>query len=148
MSSSTDSNNSDNDSNFSTSELEYESDENCMYGNEPEYTREELLELGEISDEDESDDSDADSSLLDNSRLENLHWCSCGNCDVMETLMECRCCKESRDLLGEKLDLNSCITENSHFKDVCLQPHVLEAAYMQNRRHNKRYSNINTVSNR
>ena len=60
----------------SGSELEYESDENCMYGNELEYTPEELLDMGEATDDfADSEDSDADSSLLDNSRLENLHWC-------------------------------------------------------------------------
>ena len=130
---------------------EYE--ENCLYGNEPEYTEEELTALGITleSDEEEMVDSDAseeDETVLSSSRLENLHWCRCTKCVIMETLPESRCCKEFHELLGEKLNSVNCVTENPRFKAVCLQSDVLETAYIQNRRYNNRNSNVSTVSNR
>ena len=57
----------------------------CMYGNEPEYTTEEMRLLNIESD---NEDSEEETNELDSSRLENLHWCSCLNCTVMPTFAE------------------------------------------------------------
>ena len=146
---------SESDDNANVSVAEYESDEeewteHCMYGNEPEYSAQEMLAMA-VDESQESSGTDSDDSYnsmldLDSSRMENLHWCRCTNCDVMDTLQECRCCKEFQELLvDDKFESINCITEHPHFNDICLQTHVLEAAYMQNRRYNNRYNIVNTT---
>lgn len=125
----------------------------CMYGNEPEYTVSELAQMGvhdEYNDDnDDDDDRDVeDDDDLENSRLINLHWCGCGQCQIMPTLIESKCCKEFSHLLGNKLDGVMCITNNEHFADICLKTHVLETAYMQNRRYNNKFTDVTTINNR
>ena len=145
----------DSEENDSFSDYDYRSDENCMYGNEPEYTQEELTALGislesddDIEMVDTEEDEEEDENALSSSRVENLHWCRCTKCDLMETLAESRCCNEFKELLDEKLNSVTCITENPSFMAVCLRSDVLETAYMQNRRYNKRNSNVTTITNR
>ena len=70
-----------NDSTFHSSDdsegEEEEHEPQCMYGNEPEYSREEmrLLESQAVSDGDDNSDDEHDDA--ESSRLENLHWCAC-----------------------------------------------------------------------
>lgn len=73
----------------------------------------------DISTDDESDD------LLDNSRMENLHWCGCGNCDIMATLIECECCSEN-EAVGSKMGEARCIVNSGSFDKMCRDPEVLE----------------------
>ena len=40
---------------------------------------------------------------LDSSRLENLHWCTCGQYCVMSSLIESKCCRECSISLEGKL---------------------------------------------
>ena len=117
----------------------------CMYGNEPEYTTEEMRLLNIESD---NEDSEEETNELDSSRLENLHWCSCLNCTVMPTFAESVCCREFADTLGDKLSGKKCITENTHFEAVCLNPDVLETAFIQIRRYNKKSSDIKKMNNK
>ena len=137
----------DSNSDVYVSDESYESDQNCMYGNEPEYTAEELNNMI-LSDTSNHSESEEEGSDLDSSRLENLHSCTCTNCTIMPTLPESKCCKEFSQLLKEKLDSFNCITENQHFTDICLQKHILETAYIQNRRYNNKFADIKTVGNK
>ena len=82
-------------------------------------------------------------------RLENLYWCSCSSCQLMPSAIECRCCKEFQNILGEKLAKNiNCVTQNSHFTDICIRRHVLETAYVQRRRYMKNYKEIKSLRNK
>ena len=121
----------------------------CMYGNEPQYTAEELRNM-DLSSPGDSEDSDSDDeNHLDSSRLENLHWCGCGKCQIMPTLIESKCCKEFAELLGDKIPgRGKCITENEHFPDACLKTHILEWAYIQNRRYHNKFTETASISNR
>ena len=38
------------------------------------------------------------------SRLDNLNWCKCRKCVVMETNLECNCCQELNEVSDEKLE--------------------------------------------
>ena len=91
---------------------------------EPEYTKEELkrMESKKRKAPNTSSSPSTDEDDLDNSRLENLHWCKCGQCIIfLETsLRECVCCKEYSDLLGGKLNDIRCISYHDEFKTLCL----------------------------
>ena len=63
-----------------------------------------------------------------------------------ETFAESVCCREFVDTLGDKLSGKKCITENTHF-EVCLNPDVLETAFIQIRRYNKKSSDIKKMNN-
>ena len=76
---------------------------------------------------------DNDGTNSDHRRLENLDWCSCDNCVIMPNLLESKCCKEFGSLLGDKLV--TCITDNEHFVDICIEKDVLESAYIHNQRY-------------
>ena len=118
-------------------------DQLCLYGNEPEYNDDEIQNIDDSSGE--TDDSEEEMQL-DSSRLENLHWCTCKNCGIMPTLVESKCCKEFRGMLGDKLE--TCITLNPHFPDMCLKKHILDAAYIQNRRYHGKFTDIKLISNK
>ena len=119
-----------------------------FYGCEPEYTE---GELKAILSEAENENSNTSSSEceLDSSRLENLHWCRCRNCVIglTFTIDECKCCKEC-NILTEKLEGISCITEHEEFKNLILNPTVLELAYITRRRHNNNYKDFTKISNK
>ena len=75
------------------------------YLNEPEYTNEELAKL-HLNEEGEISDVFTDSKM-DSSRLENLNWCSYGICVLRKNnlkLEKCKCLKETKSLLNEKLE--------------------------------------------
>ena len=56
------------------------------YSNEPEYSKTEL-EAMKFSDNESGDTSCSDDEM-DSSCLENMHWCSCGECTIMPSLVE------------------------------------------------------------
>ena len=70
----------------------------CLYGNEPEYTAAELSQMNEELSETSLSDSSEDEDL-DNSRLINLHWCGCGKCQIMPTLIESKLTNSSHNTL-------------------------------------------------
>ncbi len=57
-------------------------------------------------------------------RKGNVEWCRCGNCRVVDTENESRCCKD--DVPCEFSD-EACICMNDNFATVCLHPEVLKA---------------------
>lgn len=141
--------------NGSTSESEEDENEEGlgMYGNEPEYSDAEMLRARDENNENEGDigneedESDAESVDLDSSRLENMHWCCCRNCDIMPTVMESKCCMEFERLLGAKLE-NGCVTSHPHFEDVALKEHILETSFIQHRRYHNNFVNVAGMSDK
>ena len=90
------------------------------YTCEPEYAKEELEKLGIKTFESDDDivSSDDSSDDLDSSRLENLHWCTCGHCRIMPSLVESKCCRECANLLEDKLDNVKCVCEHEEFETL------------------------------
>ena len=115
------------------------------YSNEPEYSKTEL-EAMKFSDN-ESGNSNCSDDEMDSSRLENMHWCSCGECTIILSLVESTCCKESSSLLGDKLDDINCITQNKDFKILCLNPNVLDTSFIH-RRYQKNFKQFKSMNNR
>ena len=64
-----------------------------LYSNEPEYGEEEIKRRKTENSNNYTATSSDDE--FESSRLENLHWCSCGNCIIgyTMTLNECKCCR-------------------------------------------------------
>ena len=117
----------------STDEMEecsstsYDSDEDWEYEGksgytcEPEYTKTELEKLGIKaieSDGEEVSSNDSSDEDLDSSRLENLHWCTCGHCCIIPSLVESKCCRECANLLEDKLDHLKCVAEHEEFETL------------------------------
>ena len=72
------------------------------YQREPEYSNEELKKLGLLQPNAESDESqESEEEEADSSRIENLHWCTCGECVLMPSLVESKCCRECPNLLED-----------------------------------------------
>ena len=90
------------------------------YTCEPEYAKEELEKLGIKTFESDDDivSSDDSSDDLDSSRLENLHWCTCGHCRIMPSLVESKCCRECANLLEDKLDNVKCVCQHEEFETL------------------------------
>ena len=95
---------------------------------EPEYAEGEtppLLEQEHIHQVD-------DSSSEEENRLHDLEsWCDCGNCEIMITERECRCCFETRGLAQHLRTGIGCITNHEDFNAVCLTRGVLEMLVRQ-----------------
>nr|XP_054763270.1 uncharacterized protein LOC129269815 [Lytechinus pictus] len=68
-------------------------------------------------------------------RLGNNNWCLCsGGCQAMPRVVESYCCKEVAQVVAmmdqyTAAELN-CITEHPGFEGVCLNPWVLDTAYL------------------
>lgn len=60
-------------------------------------------------------------------RKDNTNWCSCGNCQKMDTEVECKCCRDSDEVPDDYFGGKQCINETEHFKQVCLTREVLRA---------------------
>ena len=66
--------------------------------------------------------------------------CVCGNCQVMDSNEECKCCTEIKEMRGkneevvehkEAKEVPLCITQHPGFEAVCLNHWVLQAAWYQ-----------------
>ncbi|XP_063959511.1 uncharacterized protein LOC129267461 [Lytechinus pictus] len=63
-------------------------------------------------------ESNVDDDEPDQYRRESSRWCSCGNCPVMETDVECLCCRELKRC--REIQTNGCIIDSNRFKFLCL----------------------------
>ncbi|XP_063447171.1 uncharacterized protein LOC134726687 [Mytilus trossulus] len=111
-------------SDVSSSQSETNFDECGQFGYilEPEYTEEELQQI-------EAEETSRQQDIINNPRKFDTNWCSCKNCIVMPLPAECFCCHEFT-LLEENMNLGECVTENTDFRIVCLNPVVLETSYI------------------
>ena len=120
----------------------------CVEGYcDPEYSKEELDQMGiyEKDQDEESDESEEEEA--DSSRMENLHWCTCGECSLMPSLIESKCCRECPNLLEDKLNQVKCITQHEEFSILCLNPIVLNTAFVQYRRKKNNYRLVKSMNN-
>ena len=66
----------------------------------------------------------------------SIHFrCTCGNCVIMTSPQECRCCRERPQVVAQFADLpdgdtGKCITEHPGFQTGCLDPFALKIAYL------------------
>ena len=80
----------------------------------------------EIEDEDEND-SESKTNLEQSSRVGNLEWCKCEECNIEKREIDCLCCQEA-DALNSKYDREnmSCVIKSIEFERLCINKHVLE----------------------
>ncbi|XP_033101216.1 P2X purinoceptor 7-like [Anneissia japonica] len=80
-------------------------------------------EKKESDDGNSTDDTDI---RLDDDRTENLCWCTCENCVIMPSRIECVCCRENVDIC-RKMDVNidKCIQSKESLKTLCLDKEIL-----------------------
>ena len=92
------------------------------YQLEQEYTEEELRQMEEAA--------SAQRREIENSPRQNdTNWCSCSKCISLPLPSECLCCHEF-SLFDGQLEPSDCITDNTNFRTVCLNPVVLETSYI------------------
>ena len=87
------------------------------YHLEPEYTEEELRQMEEAA-------SAQRRKIENNPRQNDTNWCSCSKCISLSLPSECLCCHEF-SLFDGQLEPSDCITDNTNFRTVCLNPVVL-----------------------
>ncbi|KAG0444970.1 hypothetical protein HPB47_008543 [Ixodes persulcatus] len=73
---------------------------------------------------------DEDGAFDETGRIGNTDWCQCGCCAQMPTADECVCCREYPAAASRQ---PGCLTSNPDFETVCLNPGVLEVAYLMMR---------------
>ena len=127
----------------SSSQSETNFDECGQFGYilELEYTEEELQQI-------EAEENSRQQDIINNPRKVDTNWCSCTNCIVMPLPAECFCCHEFT-LFDQKMKLGECVTENTDFRIVCLNPVVLETSYisfLRYKRHRGRAPDVLTQS--
>ena len=78
----------------------------------------------EIEDE---NDSESKTNLEKSSRVGNLEWCKCGECNIEKREIDCLCCQEV-DALNSKFDREnmSCVIKSIEFETLCINKLVLE----------------------
>ena len=98
-----------------------------------------------------------------NERMQDLSWlvlsilssnlymytrCFCGKCEIMNSHIECVCCREIQPILNKIEALETpvlCITEHPGFNTVCLDVWVLQTSYYQYRQyhHGSQIASVN-----
>lgn len=68
----------------------------------------------------------SEETLPDDSRMHNMIWCICDNCQHMPTNVENVCCKEIEPVRAKLVSDHSCITNTEAFHTMCLNNDVLE----------------------
>ena len=92
------------------------------YQLEPEYTEEELRQMEEAA-------SSQRREIENNPRQNDTNWCSYSKCISLPLPSECLCCHAFSFFDGQ-LESSDCITDNTNFRTVCLNPVVLETSYI------------------
>ena len=80
----------------------------------------------EVEDEDENG-SESKTNLEKSSRVGNLEWCKCGECNIEKREIDCLFCQEV-DALSGKFDREnmSCVIISIEFETFCINKLVLE----------------------
>ncbi|XP_040078953.1 uncharacterized protein LOC115323044 [Ixodes scapularis] len=73
---------------------------------------------------------DEDGAFDETGRIGNTDWCQCACYAQMPTADECVCCRE---YTAAALRKPGCLTSNPDIETVCLNPGVLEVAYLMMR---------------
>ncbi|XP_071959428.1 P2X purinoceptor 7-like [Antedon mediterranea] len=65
-------------------------------------------------------------------KVNKEEWCQCGRCELMDTAVECLCCREIENVRA-KMNIGSenemaCILDHFEFEFVCLHPAVIRTA--------------------
>ncbi|XP_035984146.1 P2X purinoceptor 7-like [Fundulus heteroclitus] len=138
-----------NEDEYEASQLNVKNEECCVqpYAFEP-LVRRELRDNTEESGESRSSDDDhasrptsssshsesaSEEDIGDRShRLTNTDWCKCGNCVIMPTVDECKCCTETH-LVDQEVESAGlqCITLHEGFQGNCLNQYVLKASFVE-----------------
>ncbi|XP_035981315.1 uncharacterized protein LOC118556871 [Fundulus heteroclitus] len=138
-----------NEDKYEASQLNVKNEECCVqpYAFEPLVRRELRVNTEESGESRSSDDghasrltsssSDSESAseeyIDDRShRLTNTDWCKCGNCVIMPTVDECKCCTETH-LVDQEVESAGlqCITLHEGFQGNCLNQYVLKASFVE-----------------
>ena len=71
--------------------------------------------------------SESKTNLEKSSRVGNLEWCKCGECNIEKREIDCLCCQEV-DALNSKFDREnmSCVIKSIEFETLCINKLVLE----------------------
>ena len=126
---------------FDESEIHYFSG----YTREPEYSNEELKKMGVQAPANDIKNEESEEEQGNSSRMENLHWCTCGECFLMPSLIESKCCRECANLLEDKLDNVKCIIQHEDFDVLCKT--VPNTAFIQYRRRKNNYKLVKSMNN-
>ena len=82
-----------------------------------------------MKDENDEDENDLESktNLEKSSRVANLEWCKCGECNIEKREIDCLCCQDVEGLYS-KLDREnmSCVIKSIEFETLCIKKLVLE----------------------
>ena len=75
----------------------------------------------------EKEDENENAKLEKSSRVGNLEWCKCGECNVEKREIDCLCCQEV-DALNSKFDREnmSCVIKSTEFETLCINKLVPE----------------------
>ena len=99
-----------------TNEMEVEG-----YQFEPEFTEDEI----------KSQNLASSPVVSVNERGMSLDWCTCENCTILPTFNECLCCNEFDHYVTDYINSHTkCISLHPDFDTVCLNPVILETAYI------------------
>ena len=97
-----------------------------MFGPEKDDVSDISSSSSEVEDKDEND-SESKTNLEKSSRVGNLEWCKCGECNIEKREIDCLCCQEV-DALNSKFDREnmSCVIKSIEFETLCINKLVLE----------------------
>ena len=106
------------------------------YGYEPRFTPEEIARRRAALEAaaGEAPDRNPPSPPARPDRMANNEWCSCGNCQPIDSPVQCVCCREVDNCTRFLDDLEEvgagdrCVTNHIDFPKVCLERAVLRTA--------------------
>ncbi|XP_078335853.1 P2X purinoceptor 7-like [Crassostrea virginica] len=88
-----------------------------------------------VNNESSSEEIKEEESTNQSSLPTDTKWCKCGNCIIMETTRECKCCVDIPEVSSRLKENESssicCIIQHPSFKVNCLNQHVLEVSYYE-----------------
>lgn len=62
----------------------------------------------------------------------DTNWCKCGNCVIMDTARECKCCHDIAEVCSRMEEIAcDCIIQHPSFAVNCLNHYVLDVSYYE-----------------